>query len=149
MQKKQKNKNKNKKTIKKGKTLVVIRSNLGNIFGGYTDINWETPRREHGKFLSGNGNSFIYLLKHFKNEMKLPVKYQCLKNDKEICCDANYGPAFGEGWNLFLGDACNQEGSCFTNSVRNDSYEKTTNNTVLAGSYCFYVTDYEVFKVQP
>ena len=54
-----------------GKTLTIVKSKSGSIFGGYTDIAWTSEKKD---FL-GNCNSFIYSI---KNDQSI-VKLKCLK----------------------------------------------------------------------
>ena len=43
-----------------GGTLSIIKSEMGKIFGGYTDIPWQSPENYGCK--EGHGNSFIFSL---------------------------------------------------------------------------------------
>ena len=65
-----------KKCDKKGKTIIVIKSNYNEIFGGYNDISWE----KNEKFIKGKGESFLFSLSKSS-------KHKCMKPDTEIDCN--------------------------------------------------------------
>jgi hypothetical protein len=54
----------------KGPTLTIARcKENGTVFGGFTTISWEAL--ENGKVVEGNGESFIFTIKNFKDFVKL------------------------------------------------------------------------------
>ncbi len=55
---------------------------MGKIFGGYTDIPWQT----NGSWVTGNGNSFVFSLRDDFNFVKL----RCLKEENEVYHGARY-----------------------------------------------------------
>ncbi len=66
-------------------TLVIIKSENGNVFGGYTEQSWS------GHQFKFDPHAFIFSL---INENNRPLKLNCSRN-KAICCDNKYGPIFG------------------------------------------------------
>ena len=55
----------------KGATLIFIKSEMQRIFGGYTDISWQSG---NGYYKQGNENSFIFSL---RDDGKF-IKFRCL-----------------------------------------------------------------------
>ncbi len=74
-----------------------MKSEMGKIFGGYTDIPWTNNRRWVS---DGNANSFVFSLRDDFNFVKL----RCLKKENEVyhyaswlCC-IGYNPS---GFSLY------------------------------------------------
>jgi len=78
------------KCDKQPNTLIIIKSEHGNIFGGYTEKDW-TPN----KYRKYDENSFIFSL---INEYKMPLKLKCLDAIDSIYCGSNFGPFFGNAF---------------------------------------------------
>eukprot|EP01083_Nonionella_stella_P220121 787880_1 len=75
----------------KGPTIVIAHSTVGNIFGGYTEIEW-----------SSNGNyrfdakAFIFLLKHAQRKHQKPTKWGVkMNNNNSVYHNSSYGATFG------------------------------------------------------
>ena len=67
---------------------------MGKIFGGYTDIPWESS----GEFKGLNGNSFIFSLRDDCNFVKL----KNLEELQEVYHDKDYLCAFGLSGGFYL-----------------------------------------------
>ena len=67
----------------KGKTIIVIKSDHNQIFGGYTDLSWKLTN----DFIEGKGNSFLFSLTK-------ETKHNCLRKSFEII-GGIYGISFG------------------------------------------------------
>lgn len=53
-----------KKWNNKGDTLMLVKSNLGHVFGGYTNIPWTTPTPEEKfKYMKKDGATFTFSLR--------------------------------------------------------------------------------------
>ena len=149
----------------KGPTLIVIKSSRGWIFGGCTTQSW-SGRGISIFFLSfiiigviKNGlNSFIFTL---KNPHGVPPTQYMKKEDSKcaILCDPENGPIFGNNVisaDIFIGNNCNEEDSCFINNNGNQQYNCNsdykeslfvhTNKVNRANK--FSVFDYEVFTLE-
>ena len=70
--------------------------------------------------------------------------YYNKKNDYDIYCYSDKGPAFGGGHDLFIDDNCNKDNENYDNS---DHSYNTGKKYALAGSKYFYVEDYEVYQL--
>ena len=76
----------------KSPTLVIVKSNDGCIFGGYTQANWNSPTDGSFKWMA-DSEAFVFRLKTSKLDFK---KYRVVKNKKAIYCRKVNGPCFGE-----------------------------------------------------
>ena len=84
-----------------GPTFVLIESEKGNVFGGYTDLAWDASN----KIKHGIGNS--YLFKIMKDSSV--VKFKHIPEKPEIYCHPNCGPWFGDGYiDLGISSRCNE-----------------------------------------
>ena len=138
------------------KTLTIVKSNNSNIFGGYTEAQWD---------MSGatklDPNSFIFSL---ENKEKTPLKINVKKNNIAIFCSSSYGPTFGyeykyrqyhdkygnyrQGnslvYDLSISDQSNLKSESF--SSLESSYSYGLNKYILANGENFLVEDIEVYK---
>lgn len=126
------------------KTLTVIKTANGNIFGGYTETSWS----QTGTYKS-DPNSFIFSL---VNKRTSPVKFRISHgyDSYSIYCSSHCGPTFGGGHDLYISDNCNKNTSNYSNlghSFKHSQivYGTTESNTFLADSYNFQVQEIEIF----
>jgi hypothetical protein len=138
-------------------TLTVILDTDGNVFGGFTPVEWES-RVWNGKGGDENNclkadaslKSFIFTL---KNPHNVPARRFALKAEKKeeaICCYFSCGPHF---WDITVSDNCNAN----TNSHTGNFGWHYTNDTGLGGpvfhstfftgSPNFKVKEIEVFEI--
>ena len=141
----------------KGETLTIIKSTKDCIFGGYTEINWDSTvwNGKIGEFNNsrrdGNGNEFVFTLKNPHNIK--PSKYNMKKSflSHSICCDGYLGPIFGCN-DIRIEDNCNQKSNRFTfydfqkgEYCFNDTTGKR--RLLFTGEPSFIVKEIEVFNV--
>ncbi|XP_067048352.1 uncharacterized protein [Acropora muricata] len=124
---------------------VTIIGKSSNVFGGYTDIPWESPSSgTWGETL----NAFIFFLK--KSERLPPFKCFAKDKSKAIYKSSGYGPIFGEDTGLLICSKFSQ-GRAEAKVTISESYsvpaEVNDNYNVLAGTAaaCFPHDNYEVF----
>jgi hypothetical protein len=148
-------------------TLTVILDTKGNIFGGFTPVEWESrewnrkelnddnrPKMDEGWGAEENTwkadesqKSFLFTL---KNPHNIPARRFMLKTEiknQAIGCYSGIGPCFGN--DIAVCDNCNASatnyvylfGSCDNNDTELDS------NIVLTGSDIFQVQEIEVFEI--
>jgi hypothetical protein len=121
-------------------TLTLIQDSGGNIFGGFTLVEWDSSDEAKA---DPSQKSFLFTL---KNPHNFPAKIFALmaeKTDRAIRCDSSYGSHFRD---LCLSDNCNANpGSFLGRSYANDTDLQGT--TVLTGSLHFTVKEVEVFEV--
>lgn len=117
----------------KGPTLVLIKSAKNNMFGGYTDINWDQSGSN-----KSSANCFLFSF----NQQKI---YPSSKTGFSILCNSANGPTFGgnAGYDLKIGPNCfvyNSNTVGFFNYSNGSSYE-------LAKESAFTVKEMDVFQV--
>ena len=98
------------------KTVTVVKSRNGNIFGGYTDQCWDLSN----SFKIDN-NAFIYSLVNLNNS---PIKIACSHGQNAIYCAPDSGPTFGSGEDLYISSNSN---------LNESSYSRLSNSYVHPG----------------
>jgi hypothetical protein len=131
----------------------VILDTKGNIFGGFTPVEWDSNSDWKA---DDSQKSFVFTL---KNPHNIPARRFALKAEwkhQAIICNSERGPCFGSG-DMAVSDNCN--GNIF--SWFSDNYifsstrlgETYTNDTgldefvVFTGSRDFRVKEIEVFEI--
>ncbi len=133
--------------LQKG-TLTVIKSDSGNVFGGFTEKAWSS----HQGFVT-DPSAFIFSL---VNKDKNPFKVNC-SNDGQygIYCNENYGPVFGgDGEKLrdivIISDSntLNKSYTDFGYAYQHPDYQRETDKakSILAGSFKFHIDEIEVYE---
>lgn len=124
-------------------TFVIVSGHNGDLCGGFSNIPWSTPTDLHGRY-STSDRAFLFTL---RNQHNLPAtKFSVVKTKFAIVHHANYGPCFGGGADLAIGDNCNTNVTSYSNLPH--SYDgEGASNTILMGDYNFCVKDYEVFTL--
>ena len=132
------------KCDRKKNTLTVIKSESGNVFGGYTDKCWHSK----GGLVS-DPNAFIFSL---INKEDKPFKVACSDSGKDaILGHPLYGLTFGSyPRDLHIADNSNINESSYSNFGHTYKHpdvpvgtEKAKN--ILAGSYGFKTTEIEIY----
>ena len=118
----------------KNYTITFVITSIGRRFGGFTDQAWD----QSGNYKTGS-NGFIFSL----NNKEI---YYNKNSSYNIRCHSSYGPSFGGGYDFYICDNCNTSYSSYNNS--DHSYETYGKKCVMAGTYNFYVKDYEVFQIE-
>ena len=139
----------------KGPLLVIIQSEFGNVFGGFTSKSWGFA----GDGARYDDKAFLFMIRNYDEPGK-SFKIYPLRPEKAsgaIFLDKNHGPAFGTGCDIRIIDKCNQD-------IDKDHEFKTSSYTtqssyqfdgVICGSkaynknysHFFKVIDYEIFKI--
>jgi hypothetical protein len=131
-------------------TLTLILEMQGNIFGGFTPVEWKSHGGSAG---DPSLRSFIFTLKNPSNvpPMKFPLKSD--QSRPAIICDASRGPGFGgpDYGDIEITSRCAEGakngsgtyyfGSCYANNSGRDARK------ILTGSYGFTVKEIEVFEI--
>eukprot|EP01083_Nonionella_stella_P049772 132588_1 len=123
----------------KAKTLIIAESEYGNIFGGYTQVNW-VPSKS-GKFQT-DANAFLFLLRNAKKHDTVQV-FDCMDHENATRSDINSGPCFGAGIDLLFCDACNK----IANSYSTPKSYNIPQNVVIGGKKNFRIKNYDVYIV--
>jgi hypothetical protein len=133
------------KCDKQPNTLIIIKSEHGNIFGGYTEQDW-TPNEG----LKTDSNSYIFSLINKDNK---PLKLKCPDALEAIWCASAYGPIFGYGAAIRICNNSNQnkvsdsflgDNNCV---YKHPLYSDNSLNAkfFLAGSHSFKVLEIEAY----
>ena len=128
-------------------TLTVMKAKSGNIFGGFTEQEWNSDA-----VWITDPNAFIFSL---VNKEENPFKAMCSNEGKQaIRCGLLRGPCFG-GEGTRLKDICigsnsnlNIDSHCnFGYSYQHPDYEKDSDEAqnILAGSLNFETLEIEVY----
>jgi hypothetical protein len=127
----------------------VILDTEGNIFGGFTPVEWESRTSSPWCKADDSQKSFLFTL---KNPHNIPARRFALKAKKKseaIYCDSGAGPIFG-GYpcDIYVSDDCNANtrsstslGISYTNDTGLDA------RVVFTGSENFRVKEIEVFEI--
>jgi hypothetical protein len=122
-------------------TLVLIKSAGNRRFGGFTSAQWSSPSSGEYK---DDPNAFLFSL----DKQKI---YSYKKNGYAICNRKDYGPTFGGGHDIWIGQHGIQEKHLYTyESYSSCSYNFNGDNNALSeDGKCSYIyaAEYEVFQV--
>jgi hypothetical protein len=125
----------------KPNTLVIIKSENGNVFGGYTEQSWE-----HSGGVKQDSNAFVF---SFINSKYTPLKMKCVDSSAAIWCDSKFGPYFNGGFMIDNNSNTNTTSlSELTNFKHSECTELSDSNdakSFLAGSYNFKTFEIEVY----
>jgi hypothetical protein len=127
-------------------TVTVILDTKGNIFGGFTPVEWESGEW-HSK-ADDSQKSFLFILKNPHNIPAMRFVLRAKKKNRAIVCDSDCGPCF---YDLRISDNCNTNTESF--AYFGSSYDSYINNTgldgdiVFTGSKNFEVKEIEVFEM--
>jgi hypothetical protein len=129
-------------------TLTVILDKRGNIFGGFTPVEWESDSPKNpGKWKADPSlESFLFTLKNPHNVPARTFALKAEKKDEAILCRSDYGPRFGD---IVVSDNCNANTDSGTSRF-GDRYTNETgldHQTFFTGSLFFKVKEIEVFEI--
>ena len=126
----------------KGPTICLFKNEKGNIFGGYTNISWNTDDQYHQ-----SSECFLFTLTNIYGTS--PMKFANSNIQYSVYHNSSYGPTFGGGHDIYFTSnfLSNYNQSHFPNSY-NDSLGKGksifTGDTNNNNAY-FKLKEMEVF----
>jgi len=127
-----------------GPTFVVITSQDGYKFGGYTPDSWNVPGG-YGR----DKSTFIYTLTNPGNSVPA-TKFAMLPGATTgIMTDTSTGPAFGDGNDIYVSERPNADSKSYTRfptSFGPDTAAKK-GNLLFTGALYFLAREIEVYKV--
>lgn len=97
-------------------TLVLCLTEDNKIIGGFTPLSWEDQFRKSSTHFKTDFRRETFLFS-VTDQAKYPLM-KSLKN-KAICCFSCYGPTFGGGYDLLIGDRCNEVATASSYFPRN------------------------------
>ena len=127
------------------RTLTIIKTTDGYIFGGYTAVAWESsgdPKVDPNAFLFTSVNSL-------SKPLLIPFK---VGSTNTIYCNATYGPTFGSGHDIKIANSSNTTTDSYSNLGCSFDFNlfspgTTQARSFLAGSYLFQTSEIEVFQL--
>ena len=129
------------------KTVTIIKTTNGNIFGGYTDLPWSSPTKITDYI---DNNAFIFSLVNEKNQ---PFISMPKNKEGSISCVSHCGPAFGKkslNRDLYIYSDSNINTESY--SLLGNSFELTgisrDDEFILAGSEHFKTVEIEVYRIK-
>jgi hypothetical protein len=130
-------------------TLTLIQDTAGNIFGGFTPVEWDSRKRNEKCGRADNCykadpslKSFLFTLKNPHNLRARKFALKAKKKDKAILCNYWRSPCFRDmNVNCDCPDSCSSLGKTYANDTDLDG------STVLTGSHEFTVKEIEVFEI--
>ena len=129
-----------KKCNNMGKTICLIKTDINNIFGGYTPIEWTG---KGGPKL--NDKCFVFLIKSTKNYKPEIFDFDAVQSKQSIYDGSAYMCAFGGGCDIMIYSGCNKHSRSYTQQY---SYKMPTKNYLNGGQRNFSVKEIEVYSVQ-
>jgi len=128
------------------KTVTIVKTTNGNIFGGYTDLSWSSPTKITDYI---DNNAFIFSLVNEKNQ---PFIAMPKNNQGSIRCYSDCGPIFGnKQLNRDICIASDSNMNTKSYSKLGGSFERTgisrDDEFILAGSEHFKSVEIEVYRL--
>lgn len=129
----------------KSNTLTIIKSDIGQVFGGFTTNIWFNPSLG----FRSDANSFLFSL---INSEKYPAKMKSITTFKAIVYDSTRGPVFGAGNDISISDNSNQNYKSFAKFKYSylkpdyNKYGKLTPNSVVY--YLFDLTSFRTAQIE-
>jgi len=124
-------------------TLTIIRSNYGKVFGGFSDLEWNSVNN-----YKNTTNSWVFSLDHKEkyNQKSGQAHYA-------VYCYNTYGPTFGGGHDFYIADNANSGTACYSNfgytyECPGKTYGSSQAQSHLAGAYSFSCEEIEVFYLE-
>jgi len=121
----------------KGPTVVIIKTRTGNIFGGYTDVSWDSIGSHQQ-----SSSSFIFRLRPDIGWYELKSKFF---RTSAVGHYKNKGPVFGGGYDIYISDNALDTQMSYVNGYSYAASKYTLNG----GTVRFQVEDYVVYKAIP
>lgn len=125
----------------KRNTVTIVKAGQ-YVFGGYTDIPWESSGR-----WTSTPNAFLFSLHN--EEGLAPFKSVVKKPYRAMYRHSSYGPIFGSGHDIYIANNANSNRNSQANFGYNSVYSVPSDvqnkQTLLAGSHPFTPDDWEVF----
>jgi hypothetical protein len=127
------------------RTITIIETDRGYIFGGYTPIAWESTTAYKP---DPSLQSFLFTVKNPSNTAPRRFALKSERAQSGIYCRADYGPTFGGGHDFCVGVLGNSSAPNYSNfghSYNNDTGRPDP--SFLTGARDFTIKELEVFAV--
>jgi hypothetical protein len=127
----------------KSNTLTVIETTKGFVFGGFTPVAWDSSS---GYKADSSQKSFLFTVKNPRGSDGR--KFVMASSANAIRCYSSFGPTFGNNYDIYVANGCNENTSSYTNlgsAFTNDT--GIDGSQVFTGEYNFTVKEIEVFLI--
>lgn len=134
-------------------TLTIIATEFGKTIAGYTPLTWQSPSIDKFPY----GRTVPDLSKRsFLLSIDLREKLTLRETDSAIFVHKDWGPYFGRGADLRIGNRCNKEANSYASVPISYAFEgeKYECNQQTWSGFCgaakgsfFRVVEYQVFRV--
>jgi hypothetical protein len=128
-------------------TLTLILDTDGNIFGGFTPVEWESAS---WKYKCDNSlRSFLFTLKNPHNTPAMTFALKPEKKEYAIYAHSSCCPIFGGGHDLRVHSQCNTNTNSYTHYIGHTYTNNSgvANDKLFTGSTHFKVKEIEVFEI--
>jgi len=121
---------------------VIIKSENGNVFGGYTEQSWS--HCEQG--VKEDLNAFVF---SFINSKYTPLKMKCIDTRAAVWCDSKFGPCFNGAFKIDNSSNTNMNSSSDLSNYKHSEWIDTDlandAKSFLAGTFNFKTFEIEVY----
>lgn len=125
----------------KGPTITFIKTTTNKIFGGFTNLSWESRINLLGAYKSNDPYAFIF-------SIDKKIKLNCNDTRYITYCSSSTGPVFGNGFDIGIYN--NWDSNCYSKIKNYGKNEGIISENFLLGtteSYNFMPEEVEVFSV--
>jgi hypothetical protein len=131
-------------------TLTLIEDTKGNVFGGFTPVEWESDR--DGKLKGDDSQcSFLFALRNPHGVPPRKFALRAEKRERAILCNSAYCSIFGSNGDIYVSNNCNANRGSYTHIGTRYSNTTYANDTAFAdfftGALYFTVNEIEVFEI--
>lgn len=123
-----------------GPTLLLLRSTMGCISGGFTDVPWSLAPSGKGRYLASD-SSFLFTLANLAGLP--PARFDIKKKLFAVSHHPDCGPVFGAGADLFICDRADTSPDSYSNLPHSYDGGGAT-SSLLLGDYSSTIAEYEV-----
>ena len=124
----------------RARTLTLIKTTNGCVFGGYTEAIWN----KHSAYKRDDKAYLFSLVNKSRQPIRMPIK----NAEYAIYCDEEYGPTFGCGHNIHVSSNSNVNMESYSSLGHSYAFSLATHrSSFLAGSFNFRTTEIEVFQL--
>ena len=88
-----------------GPTITIIKNQIGNVFGGYTKVKWQSTC--YFDQLKYDDTAFLFVIRSRNDSQKVPNIFSITKPHQAIRHNGGAGPIFGAGPAVRIKDKCN------------------------------------------
>jgi hypothetical protein len=131
-------------------TLTLISDINGNVFGGFTPVEWESPASWKWK-VNNSLRSFLFTLRNPHGVPPRKFALRAEERQKAIYCDATCCAVFGTGCDMYVYDNCSANRNSRTCTATHWGDRVYANDTTfgdfLTGTEKFTVKEIEVFEI--